>query len=677
MNDELHLLVEWSSPWEEFRSAIRPAFERSPQRLAGEAQTGLFPYRGMLATWGAEILLFVLLILVTRGFDSLHPNLPPSPAKYDVIYYTGNELPNTADTGGAHAGRSGRSGGREARHPTQTIRVARGEVLREKVVDAPNLKLPHSDSAVANLLAYKRIPGPPPAEGLKSSRAPVVAPQLAAVPPSPELERDQMRSAPSLAEGVVPPAPTAENIASLRLPGSHPIEVVPPPVSAPEQITNQNPRLTLPAPSVVAPAPSEVTRELSNAGPGFGPGELRKQVVPPPVQIGSSTSQEHRKVSGFSNAAVVPPPVQIGGAASQEHRNPSGLGNSAVVPPPVQLGSGSLSHQSVSGLGGGAGVVPPPPTVSGGSSLSGRGRGSRGMGLGGAGDVGEVSAPANSGGNGKAAGIVVSNQPGSKVGVPGTGGSGSLAMSPSGGANPGLGGAGGGTSIGRGKGSGSGFSGPGPGGGKDSTGPGSDPMARGGISPGAGPGGTGSGANGSPAVPGVSVRGGNSGIVNLPGFGTDGTQPSPAGRSSVGSDDHPALTIEATPRSGGAFNFYGRLQGDKVYTIYINTVLGTAVLEFADPTSAEHPNQRDLAPPQPVRADLPAGVRRSRLVIACVLDREGLVRNAQVIESTGPAMAAKVLAALPNWKFRPATRGNQPVEVDAILGFDIDTSDRY
>jgi hypothetical protein len=86
VNDELHLLVEWSSPWEEFRSAIRPAFERSPQRLAGEAQTGLFPYRGMAATWAAEILLFLLLILVTRGLDSLHPNPPPSPAKYDVIY---------------------------------------------------------------------------------------------------------------------------------------------------------------------------------------------------------------------------------------------------------------------------------------------------------------------------------------------------------------------------------------------------------------------------------------------------------------------------------------------------------------------------------------------------------------------------------------------------------------
>ncbi len=40
-------------------------------------------------------------------------------------------------------------------------------------------------------------------------------------------------------------------------------------------------------------------------------------------------------------------------------------------------------------------------------------------------------------------------------------------------------------------------------------------------------------------------------------------------------------------------------------------------------------------------------------------------------------MTAKVLAALANWKFSPALRGNQPVEVNAFLGFDIDTSDRH
>jgi hypothetical protein len=40
-------------------------------------------------------------------------------------------------------------------------------------------------------------------------------------------------------------------------------------------------------------------------------------------------------------------------------------------------------------------------------------------------------------------------------------------------------------------------------------------------------------------------------------------------------------------------------------------------------------------------------------------------------------MTAKIVAALPNWKFRPARRGEQAVEVNAILGFNINTDDRY
>ena len=39
-------------------------------------------------------------------------------------------------------------------------------------------------------------------------------------------------------------------------------------------------------------------------------------------------------------------------------------------------------------------------------------------------------------------------------------------------------------------------------------------------------------------------------------------------------------------------------------------------------------------------------------------------------------MMSKVLATLPRWKFRPAMRGTTPVEVNAILGFNVDTSDR-
>jgi outer membrane biosynthesis protein TonB len=40
-------------------------------------------------------------------------------------------------------------------------------------------------------------------------------------------------------------------------------------------------------------------------------------------------------------------------------------------------------------------------------------------------------------------------------------------------------------------------------------------------------------------------------------------------------------------------------------------------------------------------------------------------------------MTAKILAALRSWKFQPAMRGTQPVAVTAILGFGIDTNDRF
>ena len=701
MSAELKLLVEWSSPWQEFLTAIRPALKRSPQPLAGEARTGLVPYRGMFASWIVEAALFAIAIMLSQAIDKLRPYEPPSMPKYDVIYFSGEELPRTEDAGGAQAGRSGRAGGQEAHHRTQTIRVARGDSLREKVVDAPKLKLPQSDSAVANLLAFKPVPGPAPAEGLKSSqRAPTLdqavvaptpevrndnkaqrAPMLSAniVPPTPEAQRDKMRSAPPLNAAIVPPSPNAprSDITPIRVPGSQAVAVIPPPVSAPEQVTNLNPKLTLPAPAVIAPPPSQITHDINPRGPGFGAGELRTQVVPPPASM-ADASASHRAFGGMGNAAVVPPPVQLNGAATGTRAVP-GLGTANVVPPPVQVGGGSLARSTMTSLGGGTAVVPPPPTVSSGGSLSGMGSGNRGAGLGGPMDAGSVAAPpSTNGGSGKGTGIVVSSQPGSKIGMPGNAGAGSLAMSPSGGDKPGLGGSGGGSGIGRGAGTGSGLSGEGSGAAKadatkDGTGRGSETMARGGISPYPGPGGAGNGTTGKPPMPGVSVNGGSN-IVTLPSFGADGAGPNIIARSSTGKDQQgPGITVVGSARSGGAFNYYGMLKGDKNYTIYIDTVLGTAVMQYADPSSAAHPYAEDLVAPQPMRSDLPANLKPSRLVIACILDRTGTLRNMQVLDGGGSAMTSKVLAALTNWKFRPVFRGEQPVEVNAILGFDIDT----
>jgi hypothetical protein len=651
VNDAPNFLVEWPSRWDEFWTAIGPAMGKSPKRLAGEAQVGLFPWWGILLSWALELLLLVAVIVVPAKLASMQPYEPPPKPKYDIIYYSSNELPRTEDVGGAQAGRSGRSGGREAHHPTQTIRVARGSTVRETVADAPKLDLPKSNSAVANLLALKALPGPAPAEGMRSSlRAPVMS--QTAVAPAPQLP-DQLRAAAQMNVGAVPPSATApqREVSTLRLPGSNAVQVVPPPVSAPVQITSVNPRLAMPAPNVVAPPPT-MAPEVARTGPGFGPGDLQNQIVPPAVQVGDT---------------------------SAARQNISGLGSTSVVPPTVQLGAGSAQRSMAGGIGTGAAsaVVPPTPSVSGGS-LTGQGRGNRGAGLGGPLDAGVAAAPPSSNGGGSASGVVVSSQPGSKVGMPGNGGSGALAMSPTGGDKPGLGGSGGGAGIGRGDGPGSGFSGPGSGAGKDGTGPGSDPTARGGISPYPGPGGAGTGTNGTPAMPGVSVKGGSSSIVTLPSFGSGTKATASPGRSNTTPGNHgPDITVVASSRSGGAFNFYGALKGDKVYTIYIATTLGTAVMQFADPSSAAHGYAEDLTAPQAMRSDLPPGLPKARLVIACVIDRTGLLRRPQVLEPASAVMTSKVLAALNGWKFSPVLRGNEPIEVNAILGFNIDTNDRF
>jgi hypothetical protein len=180
-------------------------------------------------------------------------------------------------------------------------------------------------------------------------------------------------------------------------------------------------------------------------------------------------------------------------------------------------------------------------------------------------------------------------------------------------------------------------------------------------------------------VPGVDVRGGSTTtVVTLPSFGSEGgSSPTLPGRSSVKQQQEgPAITVVATSRSGGAFDFYGKLPGDN-YTVYVDTSIGTVVMQFAEVDPASHPHAGALVGPQGLRTDLPADLPHARVVIKCKLDTSGNLRSLQVVEPGPAAMTAKIVAALPSWKFRPAMRGVQPVEVNAILGFNIDTNDRY
>jgi TonB family protein len=140
-------------------------------------------------------------------------------------------------------------------------------------------------------------------------------------------------------------------------------------------------------------------------------------------------------------------------------------------------------------------------------------------------------------------------------------------------------------------------------------------------------------------------------------------------------NEGPAITIVATSRSGGAFDFYGKLPGDN-YTVYVDTSIGTVVMQFAEVNPTAHTDGGTLTGPRGYVTGLPANLPRSRVVIKCTLDTSGKLQNLQVVEPGPAAMTAKIMAALPNWKFRPAMRGTQPVEVNAILGFNINTNDR-
>ncbi|MFZ0298643.1 MAG: energy transducer TonB, partial [Candidatus Sulfotelmatobacter sp.] len=181
---------------------------------------------------------------------------------------------------------------------------------------------------------------------------------------------------------------------------------------------------------------------------------------------------------------------------------------------------------------------------------------------------------------------------------------------------------------------------------------------------------------GSPAVPGVDVRGGSTSVVNLPSFGSDSNAPTSPDHSPAMPNQGPAITIVATSRSGGAFDFYGKLPGDN-YTVYVDTSIGTVVMQFAEVNPAAHSEAETLTGPRGYVTGLPTGLPHARVVIKCRLDTSGKLQNLQVLEPGPATMTAKIMAALPNWKFRPAMRGTRPVEVNAILGFNINTDDRY
>jgi len=109
-----------------------------------------------------------------------------------------------------------------------------------------------------------------------------------------------------------------------------------------------------------------------------------------------------------------------------------------------------------------------------------------------------------------------------------------------------------------------------------------------------------------------------------------------------------------------------------VYTIYLATHLGTAVLQYADPTTVQS-FAADLTAPRPIKTEVPGDATPARAIISCVMDRLGMLRDIKLLEGDDPQFSHELLFALASWRFRPVFRGDSPVEVKTVIGFGVKT----
>ncbi len=602
-----NLLVQWEPRWHSFVASIKPAMSRSRSPLALECDVGMKPSRGTLASWlmHFSLLLFFPLavtnILGNRRYEPVDPYTSFNAADYHIVYYRGQQLPTMHDAGGAQAGASGKSGGRELFHPTQVIRIARGNKFVDVIVDAPSINLPRTDQPVANLLSLPSgALAAPPVEALRSlANTTKLTSDVTPVPAAPNAPRQTLRNLPVNSQ-VVPPSPSVgQQLAGMRLPDTGLVQVVPAPISAVPRDLGYTPKLTLPATAVVSPAPN-----IS-------------------LPIGSS-NVNGPMIASVQIIDVVPPAPNASGSGSG--------------------GGGGMIGSALNAIGSMIGAVAGPGSVSAAQSND-RGTGAGGLGL------------------------IASANPGNAVGVP-NGEPGSMAMSPNGGREPGLGGSGGGTGIGHGTGTGSGSSGSGPGAAGSGSGLGLGAQYPG-TSMGPGPGGSGSGQGTPGGIKGITIEGGH---ITLPSFATGAASPGSPSHGPKDKRNAPPITIIATSRSGGAVNLYGVLKGAKVYTIYIDTAIGTALMQYAEHSSPNSEFAQDLTAPEPLNFNVPGSIPRARVLLSCMMDQAGALKNVRVLESARDDVTEKVIAAIQRWRFRPVLRGEEPIDVDVILGFNVDTS---
>lgn len=176
-------------------------------------------------------------------------------------------------------------------------------------------------------------------------------------------------------------------------------------------------------------------------------------------------------------------------------------------------------------------------------------------------------------------------------------------------------------------------------------------------------------------VPGLSITGGrpSSGLSTL-----RETDPGADLKRLMASVSRPSLTLGAVKSPPLESEFFG---ARRVYTVYMNmpnltSATGSWVLRFAE--LDEHGNapgdSDSLSTPEPIRKVDPtyvASAMRERVqgtvTLAAVVLKDGTLANIRVVGSLDPRLDSSAVAALTQWRFYPAQKNGNPIDLEVLV----------
>jgi TonB family protein len=126
------------------------------------------------------------------------------------------------------------------------------------------------------------------------------------------------------------------------------------------------------------------------------------------------------------------------------------------------------------------------------------------------------------------------------------------------------------------------------------------------------------------------------------------------------------------------------LGAKRVYTLHVNmpnltSASGSWILNFAElnedpPAGYRKPETQELAGLVPLRKvdpkyppELRASHVEGEVVLYAIIRKDGSVDSIQLVHSVDPLLDANAMEALAQWKFQPAERQGEPIDLEAVV----------